>query len=151
AAVETPKPEARAILPERPGRRQLQAASATRLLVVAILLVWLVSLGVGFETGLALHAIVGLVAAVIGLRLPLLGFLGTSMLCTLDAATRVYLLGGGFLRWNTFNYFLLVVMLLGAPVLLRRKDPHTRLLLALLGFLLVELLFTADLLAGSLH
>jgi len=122
-----------------------------RLFVTIVLLVFAASLVAGFEAGLAALTVVGFAAAVIGLRWPLVGFLGIGMICTLDAVTRVYLFPGGFLRWNTFNYFLLGVMALGTPFLLRQNDPHSRLLQAFLALLLLELSFSTDFLAGLLH
>jgi O-antigen ligase len=92
--------------------------------------------------------LVGFAAAIVGLRRPVLGLLGVSMLCTLDSVSRAYLMTGGLWRWNTFNYWLLVVMLLSLPFLLRLHDVQTRLLQGFLLLLVTGLAFSADPRAG---
>lgn len=115
------------------------------------LVVWGAGLVVGFPLALGVLTSVAFAAAIFGLRWPVLGLLGIAMLSTVDSITRNFLLLGGLWRWNTFNYWLLVVIILAAPRLLRLHDPQTRILqlfLAVLGF---NLLGTTDLLAGTQH
>jgi O-antigen ligase len=113
--------------------------------------IWLASLALGFETGLVLLTLVGFAAAVAGLGKPALGVLGVVILCTLDAVSRSYLLTGGLLRWNTFNYWLIVVMLLQLGWLVRLKGPQIRLLQAFIALLTVELVFSTDRIGGAQH
>jgi len=114
-------------------------------------LVWGAGLALGFSVSLTLLTLLGFAAAIAGLRWPALGLLGISMLCTLDALSRNLLLMGGLLRYNTFNYWLLVVMLLGAPIVLHLKDLQTRILQTLLVVLGLGLFITPDLKLGVLH
>jgi O-antigen ligase len=113
--------------------------------------VWAAGLAIGFETAVLVLTLVGFAAAIVGLRRPVLGLLGVSMLCTLDSVSRVYLMTGGLWRWNTFNYWLLVVMLLSIPFLLQLRDTQTRLLKLLVILLVVELFFSSDRLTGVVH
>jgi hypothetical protein len=97
-------------------------------LVVMIIFAWIAGLIVGFELALTVLVIGGFVAAGFGLRLPGLGLLAIGILATLDTVTRNYLMEGGLLRWNTLNYWLILVILVYWPLILRLKDPNTRLL-----------------------
>lgn len=116
--------------------------------VVAILIIWASAFVIGFMPALGILAALGFASAVVGLRCPFIGLIGVGILCTISSPMRIYLMTGGFLRWNTFNYWLLVVMVLAAPMLLRRTDPHTRLLQAIIVFLLVGLTITPSMLSG---
>lgn len=118
-----------------------------RLLVLSVA-AWVASLAIGYQTAVLVLTLVGFAAAIVGLRRPVLGLLGVSMLCTLDSLSRAYLMTGGVWRWNTFNYWLLVVMLLSLPLLLGLRDLQTRLLQAFLLVLVAGLAFSADLRAG---
>lgn len=83
----------------------------------------------GFDRALAALVLLGFGAAIAGLARPALGLIGIGLLCALDGFARTMIMtGGGLLRWNTFNYWLLVVMLVNVPGLLRLRDPHSRLL-----------------------
>jgi hypothetical protein len=112
---------------------------------------WLASLALGFHAGLILLTVAGFAAAVAGLKQPTLGVLGVVILCTLDAVSRLYLLAGGLLRWNTFNYWLVVVMALHFGWLLRLRDPQIRLLQVFIVLLTVELVFSTDQTGGAQH
>lgn len=97
-------------------------------LVVFILLAWIAGLFAGFEMALSLLVLAGFAVAAIGLRWHGIGLLGIGMLATMDAVTRNFLMGGGLLRWNTLNYWLLLVIMVYWPLVLRLKDANTRLL-----------------------
>ncbi len=112
---------------------------------------WAAGLAIGFETSLVVLTLVGFAAAIGGLRRPVLGLLGVSMLCTLDSVSRAYLMTGGLLRWNAFNYWLVVVMLLHLGWLVRLRDPQIRLLQVFIVLLTVELVFSTDLTGGAQH
>ncbi len=98
----------------------------------------------------ALTVIVGgaILAALVGLRRPVLGLYAVAVLCTVDSMTRVYLMNGGWLRWNTFNYLLLLVAALGIPFLLRFRSSQLRLLQALAILLALGLLRSPDIARG---
>lgn len=124
------------------------AESWGRRFVILIILVWIASSMIGFESALTILVLVGFVAAVIGLRSPVIGLLGIGVLSTLDALTRSLLFSGGLLRWNTFNYWLLIVILLSLPFILRLNDPHSRLLQVFLLILSLGLLISPGLSSG---
>ena len=96
----------------------------------------------GFRVGFALMTAIAFAAAIGGLYRPAIGLLGMSMLCTMDTLDRALLFTGGMFPWNTFNYWLLVVMFLSLAFLLRLSDPQSRLLELAVILLLFGLLFT---------
>ncbi len=130
--------------------RQSSAKYWGQRLTVLILLVCAASLLIGFKSSLAVLTIMGYGAAILGLRRPALGLLGIGILSTLDTTTSYYLFStGGLLRWNTFNYWLLFVMLLSVPFLLTLRDPQTRLWQAFVLLSGLQLAFTPDFLQGA--
>ena len=147
------RPSASGLVQSMSGVRPIPSAArlwGIRLIAVTIG-IWLASLALGFQTGLVFLTLMGFGAAVAGLGKPALGVFGVVILCTLDAASRVYLLTGGLLRWNTFNYWLVVVMLLHLGWLVRLRDPQIRLLQVFIALLTVELVFSTDLIGGAEH
>lgn len=119
--------------------------------VLLIVVVWAGSLVFGFQTALGLLTGLAFASAILGLRWPVVGLFGITLLCTMDALTRVYLLTGGLLRWNTFNYVLLGVAALHLPFLLRLNDPQTRLMQFFVFLLGIQLVFSADKSEGVQH
>jgi O-antigen ligase len=117
---------------------QLELSEANfwgRQLTLLILAAWGIGLAVGFAFSLQVLTLAAFVAAITGLRWPTVGVFGMSILCTLDPVSRVIVLkGDGFWRYNTYNYWLLIVILLSLPLLVSFRDLHTRLLQ---GFLLL--------------
>ncbi|HSC30096.1 MAG TPA: hypothetical protein VLD17_00105 [Gemmatimonadaceae bacterium] len=113
-----------------------------------IVLVWAVSFALGFRLALTIVEAVGLLTLAFGLYNPRLGMVGLTILCVIDGPARVYLLTGGVLRWNTLNYFLVLVMLLYLPFLVRLRDRHSVLLMMFVGLLLVDLSITNSLIEG---
>lgn len=109
---------------------------------------WGAGFVIGHNAALGLLTAIGLAAAVVGLFRPALGVLGVAMLCTLDAPMRHFLMTGGLFRWNTLNYWFVVVIGLSAPFLLRLTDPHTRIMRLLLLLFAAELLVSPDLESG---
>jgi len=103
----------------------------------------------GFKASLAVLTIIGLLLGVRGLADPIPGILGVGMLCTLDPVSRVYLLTGGLWRWNTFNYFFLLVILLSLRYYARLRDVHTHLLLWLIAWLAIGWVVSPDKLTGA--
>lgn len=88
----------RATLAQPVAQRRVPRSAATpwgKALAVLILTIWGAGLAIGFETALLLLTLVAFGAAVIGLKRPIVGLLGVSMLCTLDSISRAYLLTGG--------------------------------------------------------
>ncbi len=116
-----------------------------------VVLVWAASFAVGFRVALTVIEAVGLLTLVAGLFSPRLGMVGLTMLCVIDGPARVYLLTGGVLRWNTLNYWLLLVMLLYLPFLIRLRDRQSVLLAAFIGLLVVDLSITNNLIDGVQH
>ena len=106
------------------------------------------SLVAGFMTGLACMTAIAFLAAILGLYRPAVGLIGVSMLCTLDTLDRALLFTGGLFPWNTFNYWLLVVMFLSIAFLMKLNDPQSRLLELAVIILLFGLLFTPVLVDG---
>ena len=90
-------------------------------------------------------------AALIGLWQPFIGLLGVGVLCTLDSLATSLLLRGGLWRWNTLNYWLLVVVILFLPLVIRRRDPRVVLLVVLIALLAVELVWSRDRATGLQH
>lgn len=131
---------------------QQPAASSARYwgqrLLAVVILTWGASFVVGVEAALVVLTIVGFGAAIAGLRNPALGLLGIGILCTIDSPARALLLTGGLLRFNTFNYWLLIVMILSIPFLLRLKDPQTRLLQAFILLMGLQLAVTTGRVGG---
>ena len=133
----------------QPGSTDTQLAakeSKTKLwgllFIIVIVLVWVMSPMIGFVNALITITILGFSAAIVGLRWPVIGLLGIGILATLDPLTRVFLLTGGILRWNTLNYWLVLVILLFFPFLLRLNDLHSRILQVFILLLGVELLIS---------
>lgn len=156
--ADAPPPRVPAPLGPRPPRRPLGRPKTPQtgkwwgpLSVLFIVLVWAASFVVGFRAALTVIEIVGLLAMVIGLVNPRIGMVGITLLCVIDGPARVYLLTGGVLRWNTLNYWLVFVMLLYVPFLIRLRDRHSVLLAALVGLLVVDLSITNNLTEGVQH
>lgn len=137
-----------------PSRRRAARPESERwglALGVGSAALWGASFVVGFEPTLAALMALALLAAVFGIFRPVLGLLGIGMLCTLDAPARVFLLTGGLWRWNTINYWLLLVIVLFLPLILSCRDVHTRLLQLLLGLLVAGLVISSNLVFGAQH
>ena len=114
-----------------------------------ILLAWALGAVSGFHTSLLILTLAGFAALVLGLRYPAIGLLGITFLCILDAPSRVYLFTGGLLRWNTLNYWLLIMMALYAPFLARLRDPQSLWLLAFIGLLAIEIIISPNIVNGT--
>ena len=114
--------------------------------------VWLLPPVLGYDRAIMVLTIAGFGGATVGLQFPALGFISLALLCTTDPIARNMLMAsGGLIRYNTFNYFLLVVMLLGCPLLLRIANLHVRLLQALIALLFLGLTWSPNLRSGILH
>lgn len=116
--------------------------------VVVILASWLAGLVVPFEHVLTFLNLFGFAAAVAGLAWPSVGLLGVGVLCALEPISGPLLATGGLWRWNTLNYFLLLVFLIHLPMIARLRDPHSRLLQILMLVLAAGLLVTPSLFIG---
>ena len=119
--------------------------------VALVLALWAAGYVVGFRVALTALGTLALLGAAVGLVRPALGLVSVSVLAALDAPMRNFLLSGGLLRWNTLNYWLLLVLLLSIPQLLRMRDVPTRIGWFLCGILLIGLLISPDLNDGVQH
>lgn len=122
-------------------------------LLVAIAIVTAIGFQLGFIWWLTVLTIGAFLAGTIGLVRPALGLYGISLLCTLDAVTRHLLLDAGveYLRFNTLNYWLLIVMA-GHQALIRRfNDAQTRLIIGFVALLTVEMVFSDRVARGAQH
>jgi hypothetical protein len=114
-----------------------------------IALAWAVTPVLGFQRSLLILTLIAFAAVIGGLRFPAVGLLGIAMLCVLDAPSRVYLFTGGLLRWNTLNYWLLLMMALYFPFLARLRDAHSLALMAFAALLGIEVLISPDFTNGA--
>jgi hypothetical protein len=114
------------------------------IIVSIIAIIWGLGILAGFQMSLGVLTALGFAAAVAGVRWPWLGTLGIGALCALDSLTRFYLMSGGFLRWNTLNYLLILMLLLYLPIAVRIRDIHSRVLAALLLLMVLQLSFSSD-------
>lgn len=128
------------------GERSARWGPAVAALIVVI---WAGGVLRGFQMSLLILTVLSYMSLVIGLRYPAIGLLGVMVLCILDAPARVYILTGGLLRWNTFNYWLLLMMALYAPFLVRLRDVHSLALMAFVGLLTIEILVSPDVTNGT--
>ena len=105
----------------------------------------------GLHNGLLFLTLIGFVGAVVGLRYPAIGLLSVGIICTTDAPARVFVFTGGFLRFNTFNYWLVLVAVLCAPFVLRLGGATVRTLQLFIVYLLIGFTITPDPAAGIQH
>jgi O-antigen ligase len=106
---------------------------------------WLAAEWVGFLTVLRALTFLGFAAAIAGVRRPAVGLLGIGILAVLDPVSRHLVMGsGGLLRWNSFNYWLVLFTLIWLPRVWRLSDPHSRLLRALIVVLVIGLPFSSS-------
>ena len=124
-----------------------------RLLLTIVIVLSAAAAQLGFIWWLGALTIVGFVCAVIGLHRPALGLMGISMLCTLDAVMRHYLLDAGvaYLRFNTLNYWLLIVILAHQGLLRRLRDRQSQVMIGFVAFLTLEMAFSERLSRGAQH
>lgn len=121
-----------------------------RLLLGVVVLAWLSAPVVGFLNVLTLLTAVGFAAALLGFSRPALGLLGVTMVCTLDPLVRA-MLSNALLRWNTFNYCLLLVMAVSSSFVWRVADLHSRLLKVFILLLAADLVLSPEYEMGVQH
>ena len=109
---------------------------------------WAAGLAIGFQHALAILTTLAFAAAVWGLRQPVIGLLGISLLCTLDAITRHLLMTGGLLRWNTLNYWLIFVAVLHGAFVWRANDRQSVLAKVFIAALALQLIGSPDVSIG---
>ncbi len=122
-----------------------------RFLVAFIVSAWSLSFLLGFTPALALVTGAGFILAVVGVVRPELGLLGVGILSTLDAPARALLFTGGVLRWNTFSYWLLIIVVLYLPLTIAWRDVQTWLLRSLVLVLGIWLIISPDPWNGIQH
>ena len=125
--------------------RQTDKPDKTGLWMVGIVaVIWAAGFVLGLRVSLSILTAVGFLAALAGLLKPGLGLLGVGILSTTDTFARVFLLGGGLFRFNSFNYLLALVVLISLPKMLQLVDIHTRLLQGLFAFMLLGIAISPD-------
>lgn len=142
------------VVPSRTARKSTKTAVYwAKWFLPLSLVVWAGSFVIGFELALTILMLASLAAAVMGLRWPALGLIGIGVQSALDPIARILLLGTSnpLMRFNTLNFWLLFVMLLWMPFLLRLNDLHTRLMQILLVLLGIGLLITPVVEGGLQH
>jgi len=105
----------------------------------------------GFARAVIALTVLGFAGATLGWPRPAAALLGIGLLCTLDPLTRTVVLSGGWLRWNTLNYLLVLAILVSIPRLLRLASLSARLLCLLLAFLAAGLLWSSGPMDGLQH
>jgi O-antigen ligase len=133
------------------ARQALENSSAAmwgKIVLALVIVVWLAGFGVGFQVALSVQMGLGIILAIFGLFSPSLGLLSIGLLATIDAMASQYLLTGGFLRFNTVNYWLLIVMVLYLPFILRLNDFISRALQAFIILLAMYLIISANVREG---
>jgi O-antigen ligase len=119
---------------------------------IMVALIWSSSLIVGFGTAVAMIAALGFAGALLGFRWPGLGLFSVGILAGHDNLIRVCLADGStFFRENTFNYFLLLTVLIYGYRLFSRRDPHTWWLMGIIALLTVELYMSPGMRYGVPH
>ncbi len=120
------------------------------LLIIAITsLVWAAGMVIGFENALSINLAIGFILAIVGLTSPSLGLLSIGVLAALDAMAAELLYTGGLLRFNTLNYWLLIVMILYLPFILRLRDLNSRTIELFVLLLALELSFSQNISSGA--
>jgi O-antigen ligase len=109
---------------------------------------WIAGLVVGFVPALTALLVLSLAACVAGLRRPALGFLAVAAVCTMDSIGAGVVFTGGLWRFNTFNYWLVLVLLVFRTPLLQLRDMHSVTLKALIVLTTVQLVITPDINSG---
>ncbi len=135
--------------PLAPGTRTLE--KRVKMIAVAIAMLWFASFFIGFKTTIGLMTGLGFALALVGIQAPMYGLIGIGILCSIDSLTRSFLMTGGFLRYNTFNYFLVFLMITFLPLHFRQKDIHTSLMRAFAVLLLLGLIWSPGVKNGILH
>ena len=114
-------------------------------------LIWCLAPIIGFPNSVALMTVFGLSLTLIGIALPTPGVFGVGILCVIDPFTRVFLLTGGLLRWNTMNYVLLLAILVHLPLILKRHSLVVQSLKVFAILLVLQLFLTPSPRSGMQH
>jgi hypothetical protein len=122
-----------------------------RRLTIVVLVTWAASFVVGFQVALAILTVIGFGCAIIGFKRPVVALFGIGILCALDPLTITLIFTGGLLRWNTLSYWLLLVIAFSGRLLLRLRDPQTRLLQLLCLLLGLQILVSPEPNEGVQH
>jgi hypothetical protein len=135
----------------RAAVRASSLARLSRVLLIAIPLVWTSAFVVGYVQALGVLTVAGLALTIAGLARPPIGLLGVGILACLDAPSRVFLFTGGLLRWNTVAYLLILACLVFYRDLLRLRGVQVAVLVGFTLLLVCELLWSPDKASGMEH
>ncbi|HEX7087912.1 MAG TPA: O-antigen ligase family protein [Vicinamibacterales bacterium] len=124
-------------------RRQPPLRAWTRGLIALTVVAWAAAPFAGVELSLWILTLAGFAAVAAGYTKPAVGALGIAVLCTLDPVTRLFLMSGGLLRWNTLNYLLILLAFVYVRHLLRTGGASLSLLAALTALFGLEIAISA--------
>jgi hypothetical protein len=116
--------------------------------LVFVVTTWIASFALGFQVALGVITVAGFCAAIAGFYWPAIGLFGISTLCVLNPLTTRLLFTNDLLRWNSLNYWLVVVIVASVPLLARVSDVHSRLLQLLVVLLCAQIAISSDPLNG---
>ena len=119
-----------------------------KIILLMVVVAWPLTFVIGFEPVLIVLNLAGLALAAIGLRYKSIGLLGITLLCTLDTLARNIIATSSLWSWNMVNFWLLVVMVVYLPFLVRINDWQSRLLQAFIFILALMLLISLDVSPG---
>lgn len=109
------------------------------LVAAAVTIGWLTACIWGVASAIALFTLAGMACLLAGVLAPAAGLMGVGILCCIDSISRVYLMSGGVLRWNTFNYVLLVLLFVRLPLALRERSGQAFMITCLVLLQSIEL------------
>ena len=127
------------------------AAAWGKVFVVLVTATWASSLVLDMRDVIRILTAIGFAAAVVGIANPVVGLMGVAILGALDAISRVFVFTGGFLRWNTLSYFLLVAAAIRWRDLARLRGRSSVWLALLLALLVLEIPVGTDVDNGLAH
>lgn len=121
-----------------------------RFFLILIVFAWVIGFVAGFQVALTILTGIGFIAAVIGLRSPVIGLFGIGMLSVLDEVNRRFLFGGGggLLRWNTLNYWLLFIAIIYFQFIIGLSDLQSRILRVFIALLSLGILVSPNISEG---
>ncbi len=119
-----------------------------RILIVFIG-IWLIAFFVDFTTAINIIGFFAFIGLIFGIKYRLWGLFSLFLLVILDPLLRVFVLQGGLLRWNTLNYWLLIITIVNIRTISRNWYHGLKFYFVWLLILLFQLSYSQNLLFGS--